>query len=455
MWSLTYLTIAISCIIVKQGSWTKEDTCPLAYGICLYCQEREHDLTLRCWLTGKTWFSVAPQQIDVTFLSCENTDANYYNEVFKEYNLKLEPITKLTTNNCNVSTLDIFRPLINLKEIFIESEEIETISSHLTNSKLEKLNVWNSSVKSIQQEAFKNLVNLKTIFLDHNRLEKIPPKVFMSLKYLKVISLSDNKLADIENVFNRLKSIELINLSKNFITSITIETFIYSPKLQKLDLSLNRIQQIHEAAFFTNHYLDELQINRNNEPINLKLFLEHFSDRNKYQEDMTRFLLISLKNCNITKLDLSGVFNFKKLVLQLSYVNINVESSLKLPINTNLTVSIAASIKNAQAFQWFLNSSSLREIFASENYVLANFDEFNFKGDYVEIIHLDQCNIKTLNLIKLFRNFPKLKKFTFSNNGFTHCHELIGDFNSMNKKGVPFLVDFTFENRLITCNIDG
>ena len=153
-----------------------------------------------------------------------------------------------------------------------------------------------------QQEIFDISCNLKILFFDHNKLEKIKPTDFLFLVNLQYLNLDSNSISliadnsffnlrsletlilsnnniNLENntssIFNALTNIKFLNLSFNFIEFIGMYTFQNLLKLEVIDLSHNKIHSIKHGSFKGLINLRELYINAN-EP-NLKIENSSFS----------------------------------------------------------------------------------------------------------------------------------------------------------------------------------
>ncbi|XP_063708936.1 reticulon-4 receptor-like 1 [Culicoides brevitarsis] len=70
--------------------------------------------------------------------------------------------------------------------------------------------------KSLNDDSFKNIVSLESLYLVNCQIEILPPKIFAGLYRLKVVDLSENYLIYIDlTIFSHLTMIEMLFLDGN------------------------------------------------------------------------------------------------------------------------------------------------------------------------------------------------------------------------------------------------
>lgn len=91
--------------------------------------------------------------------------------------------------------------------------------------------------------SFKNLINVKNIYLNNNQLHYLNSSTFDGLQKLKKLYLNGNKLKEI-NFLNGLINLEFLNMEKNEISAVDLEMFkkIKFPLL-KFCISYNHLPQ--------------------------------------------------------------------------------------------------------------------------------------------------------------------------------------------------------------------
>lgn len=175
-------------------------------------------------------------------LNCNSISMHEYEELLEVNNLSADTIQRISTKWCGVDSFERFRGLPNLKELIIKEEGITNIQQDSLPPHLVALSIAGCNLSEIHEDAFKSTPNLTRIALADNSLTQLSPKLFRFLEHLEHISLSKNGLTNIEGIFNWLPAVRYINLGLNSIETITLETFVYSWRLETVNLSENPIQ---------------------------------------------------------------------------------------------------------------------------------------------------------------------------------------------------------------------
>lgn len=137
---------------------------------------------------------------------------------------------------------------------------------------LEELNLGGNKINKIEPRAFENLKNLKKFNLNFNEITEINPNIFKSFEYLtdlQELDLGGNRNDKIDpKAFEKLKNLKTLILRSNAFTEIDqvdlCESFKYLPRLQELDLSKNKIENICPNAFEKLKSLKKLSLCDNN-----------------------------------------------------------------------------------------------------------------------------------------------------------------------------------------------
>ncbi|KAL7302319.1 hypothetical protein TKK_0004982 [Trichogramma kaykai] len=111
-----------------------------------------------------------------------------------------------------------------------------------------------------------NPISIEMIHLDlsKNDISLISVNTFKNLSNLKHLNLSANKITVLdEETFDGLINLERLDLSKNSISSIDSHVFKRLPNLKKLDLSKNKINLLGRTIFHGLLALDRLKLNGN------------------------------------------------------------------------------------------------------------------------------------------------------------------------------------------------
>nr|XP_022916429.1 toll-like receptor 4 [Onthophagus taurus]XP_022916430.1 toll-like receptor 4 [Onthophagus taurus] len=131
---------------------------------------------------------------------------------------------------------------------------------------LKKLNLFHSNIMLISDNAFYELSNLEYLNLGDNHFPQRSwvKEIFTGLINLKYLSLESCKIEYFpsNDIFGELTSLETLNLRKNFLSEITPD-FIFSLRtLKVLNLSDNRLKTWHNRLFIKTA-LENLTISRN------------------------------------------------------------------------------------------------------------------------------------------------------------------------------------------------
>jgi len=138
-----------------------------------------------------------------------------------------------------------FHGLTDLKVLKLRYNVLEKIPnlSGLTNLKVLSLN--SNQIDSIDPNAFHGL-NLQQLDLGSNVLEEIN----LNIPSLKVLDLGSNCIKNINpNTFQNVASLQSLNLEQNYIKSLEDNTFVCLPNLKYLNLCLNEIEKINSNTF--------------------------------------------------------------------------------------------------------------------------------------------------------------------------------------------------------------
>lgn len=138
---------------------------------------------------------------------------------------------------------------------------LETTTKILLNrSKLEKsidglqtnetIYFTNKGINTIDKEAFKNLKQLRNLYLFDNKLLRIKPSTFVELSNLTFLHLKGNKLSILEAfTFRGLVNLHGLWLEQNEIEEIDSRAFFSLAKLKFLYLHENRLNDIDRTCF--------------------------------------------------------------------------------------------------------------------------------------------------------------------------------------------------------------
>lgn len=141
--------------------------------------------------------------------------------------------------NCFVTLPTVTCQLMQLKELFINNNAMETV-----------------------QDEVKDLVQLQVLHLQHNRLTTLPSTIGQ-LTSLVVLNLEHNQLTCLPSEIQQLKKLTKLLLANNMLTELPL-TIIYLDSLKELHVANNRIRQLPDEDFSCLKSLKQLNIANNN-----------------------------------------------------------------------------------------------------------------------------------------------------------------------------------------------
>nr|XP_022912422.1 toll-like receptor 13 [Onthophagus taurus] len=131
---------------------------------------------------------------------------------------------------------------------------------------LKKLNLFDANIMIISDNSFSELTNLEYLNLGKNYFPKRSwvKEIFTGLINLKYLSLESCKIEYFlsNDIFGELISLETLNLRNNFFTEITPDFMFSLRTLKVLDLSENRLKPWHNRLF-NKTSMENLTISRN------------------------------------------------------------------------------------------------------------------------------------------------------------------------------------------------
>ena len=114
----------------------------------------------------------------------------------------------------------------------------------------------------IEDGAFQNMPYLQQLWLNHNRLTRLPVALPASVRRLLVESNSVSSVT--EDAFPAEGSqLAVLSLAGNHISTVRRGDLGRLPLLRALDLGVNNIRRLHADAFYDNARLRSLQLSRN------------------------------------------------------------------------------------------------------------------------------------------------------------------------------------------------
>lgn len=176
------------------------------------------------------------------------------------------PIDLLYINNSSMTTIPsgVFKNL-DVLNLHISNSKLETISSDAfigLEDKLITLTLEKTLMKQIPHLQIQTLRALKTLDLSNNKLESIEDNVFANMQ-LSTLKLSDNNITISDKAFRGLESsLKNLNLKGTNLKSIP-KAIMNLTSLAFLDLAQNKIKAIAPDLLINLHSLTAINLERN------------------------------------------------------------------------------------------------------------------------------------------------------------------------------------------------
>lgn len=172
-------------------------------------------------------------------------------EIFKQFvNLK----SLVLPGHIQTIVSDDFAGAMNLEHLEL-SNSIKSIGgmAFIHSPKLRRLNLSWNRIQRIGDNAFKGLMYLSHLHLDRNRLSFLDPSMFRGIENLTVLTVSYNKIERITDDALNFPNLIEIDLSNNKVRMLSDMTFNRCIKLQKVQLKSNELHSVGQALYRLQH----------------------------------------------------------------------------------------------------------------------------------------------------------------------------------------------------------
>lgn len=296
---------------------------------------------------------------------------------------------------------------------------------------LHKMYTWNTGLRAVPWQAFKNSVHLKSLDMSQNNITELQDDglgTFALASNLVWLDVSNNEIKTIvKTAFIGLSRLTHLYLENNRIEAILLETFDPLVKLIKLRLNKNHIKRIESTLFHNNRELSILHMNDNKiEFLNGTHGLKHlkhmqvFDCHNNPVRDLNH-VTVNAANIDIRNTGAKGCFignRTKKIDASdnsISYVIVEhgAKDLQHLDLANNKLPTIANLTRFEQLVTLDLSGNKISDIGINS---FSNMHK-------LESLKLQNCGLGSI-LYGLFSHKPKLKELDISYN-----HLGVIDFN--------------------------
>ena len=167
----------------------------------------------------------------------------------------------LSNNNIKSITSAAFHHLQSLENLFLADNSLRELAPRIFYklNLLKRLDLSHNNLLLVDEEVVKDIRNIQHFTCNNCGLYNF--RVGFSLRFLRVLELSDNKvetLADIEP--HIMRGLARLQLSGNRLTKVTK---LENDQMESLDLSRNNISQLADCAFCSCLKLTKLDLSQN------------------------------------------------------------------------------------------------------------------------------------------------------------------------------------------------
>lgn len=350
---------------------------------------------------------------------------------------KDHPVQNSVMMRCKTLTLKN-KPSVPIAHFeIIQSEQPILMAEHVFTSiglsKVSSITISNSSVVSIEKDAFRELTELRDLKITHTNISAIHPDTFAHNKKLVKLNLANNPLNKIENFVNSA-SVEELDMSNCNLTKISVNMFRNLSNLQSLDLRGNNIKELIDGTFdnlidITEIHLENNQISHLSEHIfEQNIDLENlYLDNNPIVEfsgkTFSNLDTLSLRSCKIETLE-DGIFNSMEDLSNLDLSNNKITTVTRkalYDLKNLITINLSGNDIRQIDEHIFYNNKNLRKIDLDDNRRMSRLPANGFKiKDGLSTFNVywfscRNCGINSLSE-KTFDTMLELSTLLLSNN---------------------------------------
>ncbi|XP_050045537.2 uncharacterized protein [Dermacentor andersoni] len=115
---------------------------------------------------------------------------------------------------------------------------------------IQELHIVRSDISTLLPGAFVKAATLHALDLSENKLALVPSSALKDLSNLTSLNLSNNHITELtEETFKNIHSLKSLSLERNEVSSIVVGTFFHMEHLEDLNLSHNKLTAFDSSAF--------------------------------------------------------------------------------------------------------------------------------------------------------------------------------------------------------------
>ncbi|PEC22374.1 NEAT domain-containing leucine-rich repeat protein [Bacillus cereus] len=223
------------------------------------------------------------------------------NEILDYSALKYMPNLKsLTVANAKIKDPSFFTNLKQLKHLALRANEIVDVTPLVKMDNLESLDLSNNKITNVAP--LTEMKNVTSLYLAGNQIEDVAP--LAKMEQLDYLNVANNKISNVAPL-SKLKNVTYLSLAGNQIEDITP---LYTLPLKDLVLTRNKVKDL--SGIDQLNQLQELWIGKNE--------IKDVTPLSK----MTQLKVLNLPNNEIKDITpLSSLVNLQKLDLEANYIS--------------------------------------------------------------------------------------------------------------------------------------
>ncbi|XP_035512646.1 toll-like receptor 13 [Morone saxatilis] len=345
-WELTNSSLELTSLDLSQNPITKfsitEDVFPNLtwFNIGGYQKPMTWDVRNKTFLSRVSSLDVSGLQVTFEDMKTLLESVNSSLSSIRMYAMKYKP-TALINVTCTIPTMSTLK---------FRRNKLSFISSSLFHLciNVTELDVGENKITTIEEEAFRSMKRLRILTLSHNKLSSVPAATkniptlaeldlssnnitglkcsdFANLTKLRQLNLYLNRITTLDKcVFKDLKQLEVLKLQNNRISKLN-SAFKYLQSLKQLRLNGNKISTIKHREFMGLRSLQNLSLHDNQ----IKTL------KNGCFIGLTNLTDIQLQSNDIRTEEINGAFNdlikLRRLDLRNNHIKYDSSSALSSP----------------------------------------------------------------------------------------------------------------------------
>lgn len=179
----------------------------------------------------------------------------------KDFGVKF---VEFLSSNISYIPDQVFKKFPNLEYLNVNGVGLKSLHPIPSAADLKVILANNNQISRLEANNFCTATDLETLSFRKNLIQEVDVNAFRNLGNLRELYLSDNQLTSLHmNTFAPLISLEIISLSGNQLQSVDLELFHANVQLHEILLYDNKITAVHPQAFSNLVNLFNLELHNN------------------------------------------------------------------------------------------------------------------------------------------------------------------------------------------------